>query len=98
MRKIGPVFNRKRKDLYSEYTIKYEWQRLPGLHLPVCLIVYNAVKSGSCHNQAEVAARCGLTVDYAGKILSQLSAADVIDKVWVTVDEAEIEEDKNVDL
>ena len=72
MKKIGPIFNRKRKELLNEYQIKYEWQRRPGLNLPVCLMVYEAVQSGQCHSQAEVAEACHVDQKYAGKILSQL--------------------------
>jgi hypothetical protein len=91
MKQVNPSFGR--KAILQEYQIKYEWQRREGLGLPVHLLVYEAVMSGNYHSQAEVAEACFLDQKYAGKILSQLRAAGVIDKVWVVK-----EDEENVDL
>jgi len=90
MKQVNPSFGR--KEILQEYNIKYEWQKRPGLGLPVHWQVYEAVQSGELHSQSEVAEACHITDKYAGKILSQLRAAGVIDKVWV------VKEDENVDL
>lgn len=80
------------------YEVKYQWQMEHGLLLPVHRQVFEAVRSGRYHDQSEIAEALHITKKYAGKTLSQLRAVGLIDKVWVTVDDEPIQEDKNVDL
>ena len=76
---------------WPEYPITYSWQAEYKLWSDIYVRVFEAAKSGQCHNQAEIVRLAGLKDDkYAGKILSRLREYGLIDKVWV------VTEDENV--